>query len=96
MPQLQQDFATFFMNGLGNFAPGIDLFLRPDPRGIGVSYPQSVHRGGLANDESGAGSLGVVAGHIGRGHATRRPSPGQRGHDNSVLEFQFSEGHCFK
>ena len=87
VPELQEDAPALGVHGGSDLLPAGDLFVGVDARGIRVAMAAGRDRGGLGDDQAGAGALGVLFGHQVRrdvgpfGTATR-----QRSHQDAVRQ----------
>ena len=92
MPELQKNSSATNMDGAGDELPAFYLRVGPDPRSVGVTDTQRVNGSGLAQDQSGAGPLGVVLGVQGIRHAAcAGPGAGQRRQNDTVRQQQIAD-----
>ncbi|MNN40350.1 hypothetical protein D3C81_1544210 [compost metagenome] len=89
MPQLANDLAASRMHGIRDQLPASHLLVRPDARcqGIAARLRRNIRR--LADDQAGAGPLGVVLGVHGVRHAiVAHAAARERRHDDAVGQRQ--------
>ena len=60
MPQLGKDLAASLVDGIGNQAPTDNLLITVDARRVRVTLSIGANNGRLGDDESYAGSAGIV------------------------------------
>ena len=94
MPQLADNLAAGGVHGVGHQLPARHLFVSPDAGRQCIAAALLRDIGRLADDQAGAGALGVVFGvqrvrHAIVAHAAAR----QRCHHDAVGQRQRAEGH---
>jgi len=60
MPQLQEDFSAFGVDGIGDCAPTVYLRLCVDPGGVLITLTLSGNLRRFADQQTGAGALAVI------------------------------------
>ena len=98
MPQLKQDPAAGPVHGLGDRAPAVDLFLRPDARRMRIADAHRRHRRRLGDDHARRGALDIIIAHHRVWHAARaaRAVAGQRRHEDAVGQAKIANGDRVK
>jgi hypothetical protein len=85
VPQLREDVPAGGMNRVGHRLPALDLGGIPQARRKGPAEPFAADPCRFADDQTGAGALGVIIGNDRRRHAIAgRPAAGERRHDDAV------------
>ncbi|MOA14516.1 hypothetical protein D3C78_1346220 [compost metagenome] len=93
MPQLGHDAPARAVHGVGDPLPAFEL-LRPVQAGhIGIALALLADRRGFADQQAGAGALGIVGGHQGRGNGIGSAVARQRGHRHAVGQVQLAGTH---
>lgn len=93
MPDLQHNAAAGLVHRLGDVAPASDLLGAVDAGFGGKAGGVRQHHGALADHQPGAGPLGVVLGHQGRGYMVGGgAAAGQGGHQHPVGQQQRPQG----
>ncbi len=98
VPHLQNDLATFLVNGLGDRFPALDLLVAPDTRSGGPAEAFDADSGRFADDQTGAGALAVIGDHhvVGNRTGLGRAATRQRCHDDAILGLDRTQGQRFE
>ncbi|MCY1204191.1 hypothetical protein D9M72_157140 [compost metagenome] len=88
MPELDEDPAAGAMHCVGGALPSCDLLGRVDPWRVQVAAALSRDLGAFGDDQAGAGTLGVIRGHIRRRDGVDCPGACHRRHDDAIWQLQ--------
>jgi hypothetical protein len=90
--ELHEHFCAPRVDRVGDAFPGRDLFRRVNAGCAAVALAGEARLGTLGNDQSGTGALGVVVTYEGLWNPHRIcPVPGERRHDDAVLQLEVVE-----
>ena len=89
MPKLEEDHATFVVNGIDHALPAFRHFVRVDPRRLVPAIGLLGNRGGLGDEQPRRTALRIVFGHQPVGNAFGPgPGAGHRSQSDAVRQFQ--------
>ena len=98
MPELQEDFAVFFVHRIRDEFPPCHLFRRVNTRRAGIALPLLADLRGFRNDQTGSGALRIIS-------CIERPwlkprllaaHARQRRHHNTILQGHITQMHRIK